>query len=714
MINRLLSILFTIFILTSAFCVEAQTKYKSISLERDTLNSFSSRLSISTNFIDWAMMTPNIGFDFDIGNQNMIGAQSIYFNFKYRPDGDYNKKVGDGVTLNSANIFNYWSGRIEYRWHFRFNEHRGQRKSLTRPALWIGEKFSGKQKSSEAMARAMESSSFQRPEMIKGRYYVGVFAEYMNYTLKSKLDIIERDKVKNGNAVIAGISAGYDFPAFSHRNNFWQFQVGANVGVFYAKYDKYGIDENKMAHLEGNNNKILPMVTELRFALAYRKASVSRKYWKPSNKVKLSNISENRELQSLIDTITDKYSTDLNIFISVPKVEENTFNLKSPIGKKEVINAIRKQTNLPLAAANFVNDTIFPIRRLDDYSITYRVKKAINKYSDELEDYTDVIFKFRVELEGRQEAEKQKEAFVNAIRKYREDKGMPVIYASAKKNSGNRNETEGYVPFNEVMTLFSRIWGKTISLQQFKGVSERVGVGVLRPVGEKGINRRARYVIKIEFHPQVIFDYETEPVNSQFEIKFRGEASGLSMYNKINGQRLTFTRKWSGGDIFSPEITAQDIVDELKKIGITITTDMVNVSKGQNKFNQRYSAVIYLQAGYVANLSFIVQDREGIQKANNDMNNKIKPWIAKKVFPEILIRGEAKNPTELDITHDQIITAFRKASGYTFYEYQFINFCVDDNYQLMSDGRYRAYVNVKLHNESRDVMKIPYYIKFVK
>lgn len=712
--NRLLKILLSFYIVTSALLVEAQTLYKPISLEKDSLGSFSSRLSISTNFVDWALMTPNIGFDFDIGNQDMIGAQSIYLNFKYRPDGDYSTKVSDGVVLNNPNIFNYFSGRIEYRWHFRFNEHKGQRRGLTRPALWIQELFMGKQRSSEAMARAMESSSFKRPEMIKGRHYVGVFAEYMNYTLNSKLDIMDRDKVKYGNAIMGGISAGYEFPAFYHNRHYWQFHLGANVGVMYANYDRYQVDENNVAKFDGAQKKVLPMVTELRFGLTYRKESISRKYWKPSNKIQLSNIAENRQMQALIDTITDNYSTDLNIFISVPKVDEKTMALKTPLGKKDIINEIRKQTNLPLAAANFVNDTIFPIRRLDDYTITYRVRKAINKYSDELEDYTDVIFKFRVELQGRQEAEKQKEQFIEAIKKYREQKGIPVLYARAKRNSGNRNEVDGYVPFHEVMTLFSRIWGKTISLQQFKGVSERVGVGVLRPVDEKGINRRSRYVIKMEFHPQVIFDYDSEPVNSQFEVKFRGESSGLSMYNKINGLHFTFTRKWSGGDTFAPEINAKDIVAELKNSGITVTEDMVSINAGQNRFNQRYSAAIYLQAGYVANVSFVVQDKEGLQRANNDMKEKIRPWIATKKWPEIIIRGEETDPSELNITHDQVMTAFRKASGYTFYEYQFLDFCVDNNYQLMPDGRYRGYVKVKLHQDSTDVLKIPYYIRFAQ
>lgn len=661
-----LKIYLTLILVVSAINIEAQTKYKAISLEKDSLGSISSRLSISTNFVDWALFTPNIGLDIDLGNQNLIGGQSLFLNFKYITKDKY-------AWISNNN----WSGRLEYRWHYRWNEHRSQRRGLTRPALWIENKIMGKQRSLEATARAMESSALRRPEMIKGRSYVGLFGEYWDY-----------------DGFAGGISGGYEFPAFYNNGHYWQFHAGANIGVMAKEK--------------------VPVVAELRFGLTYRNESISRKYWQPSNKKHSINIAENREMQALIDSIIDNYSSDTKIFISVPKVDED-MNIKSPIGKKEVIKAIRQQTGMPLAAANFVNDTIFPIKKLDDYRITYRFRKAVDRYNEEEEETTDVTIRFRVELEGRKEAEKLKQSFVEAVQKYRNEKGIPVLYAKAKPKSDDRNEIDGYIEMQEVMTLFSRIWGKTISLQQFKGVSQRIGVGVIRPVDDKGINRRSRYVINLAFHPQVELNYETDPVVSQFEVQFRGEASGLSMYNKVNGHRLTFQRDWNGSDTFSPEISPKEIADALKKDGINnITADMIEVNPGLNKFRQRYSATVYLQAAYVANLTFIVNDNGGLEKSQRDMKFKINGWIQSKNWPEIIIRGNAVNPSTLDISNKDIIDAFNKASKYNFYEYQFVDFCMDNDYQLMPDGRYRAYARIQLHPENPSILKIPYYIKFVQ
>lgn len=645
--------------------VNAQTKYKTISLEKDSLGSISSRLSISTNFIDWSLFTPNISVDIDLGNQNKIGGQSLFFNYKYFTNDKYN-------WLDN----NKWAGRIEYRWHYRWNEHKSQRRGLVRPALWLENIIMGEQCSLEATARAMESSALKRPEMIKGRSYVGLFGEYYNI-----------------DGFAGGISGGYEFPAFYHNKHYWQFHTGANIGVIA--------------------NKNLPIVAELRFGLTYRSESISRKYWQPSNKKHNTNIADNREMQALIDSIIDNYSSETKIFISVPKVNSD-MTIKSPIGKKEVINAIRKQTGMPISANNFVNDTIFPIKKLDDYRITYRFKTAVNKYDEKEAETTDVTFRFRIELEGREQAEKVKQSFVDAVQKYRKEKGVPVLYAKAKEKSNDRNEIDGYIPMNEVMTLFSRIWGKTISLQQFKGVSQRLGVGIIKPVDEKGINRRSRYVINLSFHPQVELNYETDPTVSQFEVQFRGEALGLSLFNRVNGHRLSFQREWTGSNTFSNEVTAKEISDALKKDGLNITPEMIEIIPGQNEFRQRYSATVYLQAAYVANVTYVVNDRDGLQKATNDMKSKVNPWVQSKKWPEIIIRGQKKNPSDIDIKSTQIIEAFRKVSGYSFKEYQFLDMCIDDQYQLMEDGRYRAYARIQLHPENNSVLKIPYYIRFAQ
>ena len=680
-----LRLVYLVFVLVvSAISADAQTRYKAISLEKDTLGSVSSRLSFSTNFIDWALFAPNIGVDIDLGNQNLIGGQSLFLNFKYIAKDNY-------AWIRNNN----WAGRVEYRWHYRWNEHPSQRRGLTRPALWLENVVMGQQRLLEATARAMESSALHRPEMIKGRSYVGLFGEYWNFDGWS-----------------GGLTAGYEFPAFYHNRHFWQFHVGGNVGIKAKKNNIF--DTNAATPVVIANDKGIEPVAELRFGLTFRKVSISRKYWQPrSKKSRKTDIADNREMLALIDSITENYSTDTKLFLTVPKIKDD-MTLKSVIGKKEVIKAIRKQTGMPLATANFVNDTIFPIKRLDDYRITYRFKTAVSQYDENDVETTDVTFRFRVDLEGRQEAEATKQSFVDAVQKYRKEKGIPVLYAKAKAKSQDRNEIDGYIPTSEVMTLFSRIWGKTISLQQFKGVSQRVGVGVIRPIDEKGINRRSRYVISMSFHPQVMLNYDTDPVVSQFEVQFRGEAMGLSMYNRINGHRLSFQRDWTGSDTFSPEITPKEIAEALKKDGINVSPDMIEIGAGQNQFRQRYSASVYLQAAYVANLTYVVNDRGGLEKETKDMKFKINPWMKLKKWPEVIIRGESQDPRGLDITHAKIIEAFRKASGYTFKEFQFVDFCMDDNYQLMEDGRYRAYARIQLHPEINSILKIPYYIRFAR
>ena len=107
--RAVLRVVFLICVLVvSAISANAQTRYKAISLERDTLGSFSSRLSFSTNFIDWALFAPNIGIDIDLGNQKRIGGQSLFLNFKYIAKDNY-------AWIRNNN----WAGRVEYRWHYR-------------------------------------------------------------------------------------------------------------------------------------------------------------------------------------------------------------------------------------------------------------------------------------------------------------------------------------------------------------------------------------------------------------------------------------------------------------------------------------------------------------------------------------------------------------------------------------------------------------------
>ena len=83
-------------------------KYKQLTFGRSDYN-FWSHFSLSTNFVDWALVIPNIGLDIDFGNPNRKSTSSIYLQFKGSPSSkDYlkeklkDKKVSDEYSYDRA------------------------------------------------------------------------------------------------------------------------------------------------------------------------------------------------------------------------------------------------------------------------------------------------------------------------------------------------------------------------------------------------------------------------------------------------------------------------------------------------------------------------------------------------------------------------------------------------------------------------------------
>ena len=167
---------------STASTSDVTSKYKQLTFGRSDYNYWS-HFSLSTNFIDWALVIPNIGIDFDFGNPNRKSTSSLYFQLKGSPSSkDYLKK-----GLYDQTSYKFWNAHLEWRLHWSFHRH---------------------------------------PELVKGRFYSGLYAEYMKYTLNTPLDIIDRDKLKDGWGGIAGISAGYDFPGFNYDNrHFFQYSI---------------------------------------------------------------------------------------------------------------------------------------------------------------------------------------------------------------------------------------------------------------------------------------------------------------------------------------------------------------------------------------------------------------------------------------------------------------------------------------------------------
>lgn len=684
--------------------------------ERDTTTTFGERLTWTTNVVDWALLAPNLGLEIDLGDPLRVSQPSLLFNFKYRIDNHAVGSVADGKVLDYRNPFTFWNGRLELRRHFRVSERREQRRGLARPALGIVNALSGKERTKERTDRVVESTARQHPEWVEGRGYAGFFAEYWNYTLNTKLDLLDHGKLKTGQAMVLGLSGGYDFPAYNwNQKHFVQLQVGASVGVMYAPHDVYDVDPaTRVATLaKAKQKSVLPMVTELRLALNYRKRDIRRKYWRMKDDVYLQNIRANTEINTMADSIRNAFSTGVHLFIDVPALDKKG-RVAKPLTKREVVDEICRQTGMQLDYNSFYDydEKIFPIKKLDEYSIGYRFKKKQETFSQK-DSYEDVNIRFRVQLKGRTEAEAEKEKLLAAIRKYRDehDGEVPVIYGRAKRNSGDRTAFERPIARQDVINLFSKIYGRQLDKGLFQEFSIRKAAGVYEPVADKDMTAPTLYAVRIVYHPQVEISYDNDEVLALFKAEFRFDNYGKNMYELVNGHEIVYEEKWNGtkSKAVKRTVTPQDIVESLRQDGINgITVEMVTVADQTDLvMDKRYHAKVNLQAGYQADVVYMITDTEAKTRAEKAQADIMAPWIARKQFPEAHAARRADG--RFDLSPEQVRRLFSEAVGYDFQGYQFLDYGLETEPQKMADGRYRAVAKVQLHYTTQ-IMNIPYYI----
>lgn len=87
----------------------AQTTYRSFrSYQKDTIGSFGDRLSWQLNMMDWALLSPSLGVEIDMGNIEYAGCMSLYL------QGRYQSTSALGFFPDESER---WSGRAELRWH---------------------------------------------------------------------------------------------------------------------------------------------------------------------------------------------------------------------------------------------------------------------------------------------------------------------------------------------------------------------------------------------------------------------------------------------------------------------------------------------------------------------------------------------------------------------------------------------------------------------
>jgi len=688
--------------------------YKRMNLTpNDSLSSVWSRLSFSTNLLDWTLLAPNIGMDIDLKDPKMISGPSLFLNFKYRPKSNNYGKIDDNVNIGTNTPFSFWTGKVELRWHYRFSEVRQQRRGLVRPTLAISDWIMGDTYTESHQRKAIRSTLINHPELIKGRSYIGIYGEYADYVLKTKVDILDRKYAKAGNAYIFGLSGGFEYPLFNYNHkHFVQLDLGANIGVVYSKYDKYNVT-NKVATLAGNKSTVLPMVTELRIALTYRKANISQKYWQPNSSVLVAAKAQNDIAKEWADSLLNNYSLATNVFIDVKGLKKD-MSLKHPVDKRRVISEIRKQTGLDLHYSNFVApDTLFSIKHLGDYSIGYHFDHLVDTYGDAAGEGEDVNIRFRVQVKGRNAEEELLNSLVDSINSYRKANNINrvTIYAPAIEGSSDRSVLAKAIPSDSIRALYSRIWNRNIDKSDWKGVFVRKGENNLEPIGKEGITKPGRYVIDVKFHPEVELSYANYPLESQFEVLFSGEEDAQKLYYQLQNKRITVQRAWNGTSHYSEPVTVQEILNALEKDNIKeITPEMVQIGNQSNSFDERDTVTVYLPAAYVAELTYGARDTEGLNEANTVRQNVIIPNVVEKNWPTISAKLDSNgNPI---INHKAVVDAFSRQWGYQFKDYQFIDYSVDNQFTDGGNGMLLGTAKIRLHRDFGNTSQtVKYYVK---
>ena len=237
--------------LASSSCVFAQKKMAD-DHKLDSL-TFSDRISLRTNGVDWMMLLANFGVEFDLGKYNW-SRNAIGLNVR----GNWNTKH----TYNPGVVYNLFEVRGEFRnyWHTRkttndLGPHRHTYEKI----------LSGRRR---------------RPKHPRTTWYRGGYLAYDDYSFLFGKEGIQ------GQAYTLGFQYGvirplYIFPSGKSVD----LDFGFSAGFALTNYEKYSHDSQTASYYvteEKSGLKIVPfpILTEARVGLVYRvgKANIYTKY----------------------------------------------------------------------------------------------------------------------------------------------------------------------------------------------------------------------------------------------------------------------------------------------------------------------------------------------------------------------------------------------------------------------------------------------------
>lgn len=247
-----------IFIIVLTVCFVALSSQNSIAqpfetrAKIDTL-TWAERLSLHTNAVDWTLLVPNIGIEYDLRSTNW-NRWAVGLTLRNRWKNSETFKPNKFYNLTEARLYfrNYWRTRqIDNRSVFAH----------------------------KSILDRLFSCRRRQVKHPRTTYYRGLYASYSDYSFKLG------HEGNQGKAYSAGITYGCLYPLYTFSSgNTIDLDLGIDIGMVYTQSEKFVLEEesNCYARTSVREGKIVPfpLPTEARVALVYRfgKYPISKKY----------------------------------------------------------------------------------------------------------------------------------------------------------------------------------------------------------------------------------------------------------------------------------------------------------------------------------------------------------------------------------------------------------------------------------------------------
>lgn len=216
----------------------------------DTLK-WNERISLHTNAVDWALLIPNIGVEYDIRSTNWNRwAVGMSAKTKWRTNSRFKQRL----------FYNVSEVRFEFRNYWRTRQIDGH--EVTKHTSFIDRLFSCRR------------TVVKHPHTT---YYRGVYASAGDYSF-----LVDR-KGRQGKFVSGGVTYGAMYPMYVFKSgNSLDLDLGISVGLVATNMEKFRLVDDCYERTQPGKWKVVPfpMPTEARVGLVYRlgKYPINKKY----------------------------------------------------------------------------------------------------------------------------------------------------------------------------------------------------------------------------------------------------------------------------------------------------------------------------------------------------------------------------------------------------------------------------------------------------